>query len=169
MSGFMELAAGRFSARSFTDQPVEQDKIDKLLEVAQLAPTAHNNQPQRIKVMTDPAEFELVDEVTPCRFGAPLVFLIAYDKNEVWVRPFDGHNSGEVDASIVTTHLTLAAHDLGLGSVWVMYFDAQKASELLSLPDHIVPVALLPVGYKTEGCKPSNNHTDRKPITDLLF
>ena len=169
MTTFTELAAERFSTRSFKTQPVEQEKIDSMLEAARLAPTAHNNQPQRIRAITDPDELAFIDEVTRCRHDAPLVFLVAYDKNDAWVRPFDEHDSGEVDASIVTTYLMLQATDLGLGSLWVMFFDPQKTSELFGLDDSIVPVALMPVGYRADDAQPAKPHYERKPLADLLI
>jgi hypothetical protein len=55
-----------------------------------------------------------------------VVLLVCFDKNGSWVRPFNGEHSGWVDASIVTAHMMLQAADIGLGSTWVMHFDAAK-------------------------------------------
>ena len=110
---FFQLAKDRYSVRSYKSQLVEPDKLAQILEAGRIAPTAANKQPQRIKVIIDPAELAKVDECTPCRFGAPAVLLVCYDKAACWKRKFDGANSGEVDASIITTHLMLAAEDLG--------------------------------------------------------
>jgi nitroreductase len=169
MSQFSELAAARYSVRSFADTPVEQEKIAQLLELVRVAPTAHNNQPQRLMVITEPDRLALIDECTPCRFGAPLVIAVCYDDDECWVRPFDGAKSGEVDASIIATHLALGAADMQLGSVWVMYFDAAKLRELFELPSAIVPVALLPIGYPAPDAEPNPRHTIRKPLEALLL
>jgi nitroreductase len=169
MDTFATLIKERYSVRQFGEEPVEQEKLDALLEAARIAPTAHNNQPQRIKVLSAPEDLALIDEFTPCRFGAPLVFVVAYDREAAWKRPFDGADSGIVDASIVTTHLMLQAKDLGLGSVWVMYFDAVKARELLKLPDDIIPVAVLPVGYPATDAHPSPFHDKRVPLAEILI
>lgn len=166
---FQELSAVRYSVRKFKSLPVELDKLAKILEAGRLAPTAHNSQPQRIKVITEPAELAMVDECTPCRFGAPAVLLVCYDKSVCWKRPFDGALSGEVDASIVTTHLMYAAQDLGLGSLWVMYFDPAKAIEHFALPKTIVPVAMLPLGYPAEDARPSDSHAKREALDNLLL
>jgi nitroreductase len=85
------------------------------------------------------------------------------------VRPFDGEHSGWVDASIVTTHLMLQAADIGLGSTWVMYFDAEKVRAAFNLPQNIVPVALLPLGCPAEGAVPADRHNDRLSRDKLVF
>ncbi|MDR2672959.1 MAG: nitroreductase family protein [Coriobacteriales bacterium] len=169
MKDFATLIQERYSTRSFKPDAIDADKVAVLLEAARVAPTAHNNQPQRIKVLSSQAELALVDEFTPCRFGAPLVFVVSFDKQTAWKRPFDGVDSGVVDSSIVTTHLMLQAADIGLASVWVMYFDAVKASELLGLADGLLPVAVLPVGYPADDAKPSPFHAERVPVFDLLI
>ena len=169
MAGFLELAANRYSVRSFTSQAVTQEDLAQILEAGRVAPTAHNDQPQRIKVITDAEGLAKVDESTPCRFGAPLVLLICYDKTACWKRPFDAALSGEVDASIVTTHMMLMAHELGLGTCWVMYFNAEKAAEAFALPENIIPVAMLPIGYPAENAAPSPMHSSRLDMDRILF
>lgn len=74
-----------------------------------------------------------------------------------------------MDASIVTAHLMLAAHDAGLGSCWVMYFDPEKTRALFGLPENIVPVAFWPVGYAAEDCQPADRHFSLKSIDDMLI
>ena len=169
MNTFLNLAAERYSLRSYSKREIETETLAQILETARLAPTAGNRQPQRIKVITTPEELAKVDECTVCRFDAPMVLLICYDKNVSWKRKFDGACSGEVDASIITTHLMLAAEDLGLGTCWVMHFDPAKVIELFNLPEHIVPVALLPLGYPAEDAKPAKLHTERFVVNDYLF
>jgi nitroreductase len=110
-----------------------------------------------------------VDECTSCRFGAPAVLLICYDKTVCWRRKFDGKSCGVSDACIVTTHLMLQAHDLGLGTCWVMYFDPAKAAELFGLPENVVPVAMLPIGYPAEDAAPAPMHGERLPLENMLL
>jgi len=169
MPTFLELSKARYSVRSFKPQPVEPYKLMQVLEAGRFAPTACNNQPQRIKIITDPADLAKVDECTPCRFNAPAVLLVCYDKTVCWERKFDGANSGDVDASIVTTHLMLAAHEIGLGTCWVMYFDPAKIVELLALPDNIVPVAMLPIGWPADDAAPADKHEQRFPLGEILL
>jgi len=167
---FAELAKARYSVRKFKEQPVEQEKIDQMLETMRIAPTAHNNQPQRVRVITAPEDLAMVDECTRCRFGAPLVFLICYDKETVWVRErYDGAKSGEVDASIITSYLMMQGQDLGLGSCWVMFFDPEKTAEVFNLPENVVPLAFLPMGYPAEDAEPSKMHGERFAMEDILL
>ena len=114
---FIELAHKRYSVRSYKNTPVEKEKLECILEMGRIAPTACNNQPHRIKVITELTDLKKVDEITPYRFDAPLVLLICYDYSVCWKRSFDGAKSGEIDASIVTTYLMLAAQAQCLGSV----------------------------------------------------
>ena len=169
MSRFFELAAERYSVRSFSPRAIEPDILRQVLEAGRIAPTAHNSQPQRIKIISDPADLVKVDECTPCRYGAPVVLLICYDQTVCYIRQYDDAKSGEVDASIVTTYLMLAAQDYGLGSCWIMRFDPTKAVELFALPREIVPVAMLALGYPSETAAPSARHNDRLPLEKTLF
>ncbi len=166
---FFDVARERYSVRKYTEQPVEESMLTALLEMVQIAPTACNNQPQRIKIIQTAEDLAKVDQCTPCRFKAPLVLLICYDRNTCWKRSFDQANSGEVDASIVTSHIMLAAHELGLGSCWVMYFDPAKVVQLFDLPVHLVPVALLPIGYPAPDALPAKAHSTTLSLEELLF
>ncbi|MDR2477798.1 MAG: nitroreductase family protein [Treponema sp.] len=166
---FTELAAARYSVRQFKDTPVEPEKISRILETARIAPTAANKQPQRILVIQDKAGLKKIDACTPCRFAAPLVFIICYDKNETWIRKFDGANSGVVDAAIITTHMMLQAADTGLGTTWVMHFDPAKTSETFGLPPNIVPVAFLPAGYPANDAEMSGFHHQRQALEKILL
>jgi len=164
-----ELAAARYSVRKFQAKPVEPEKLDAILECARLAPTARNNQPQRVKVLTAPDDLAKVDQCTPCRFGAPAVLMVCCDTAAAWKRPFDGATSAEVDAAIVTTYLMLAAWEQGLGSCWVMHFDPAKAREAFALPDNLMPVALLPIGCAAEDAAPSERHAQRIALEQMLI
>lgn len=166
---FNELAKSRYSARSFKAQPVEQDKLNAILGAGMLAPTACNNQPQRIKVIDSQEELKKLDECTRFRFEAPLVLLICYDRTQVWKRRYDDADSGEIDASIVTTHIMLEAQEQGLGSCWVMLFEPEKLREKLDLPEDIIPVALLPMGYVTDDCQPNPLHSKSKSLEEILI
>ena len=166
---FLELMKDRYSVRSFKTQPIEEEKLALVLEAWRIAPTACNNQPQRIKVIVDAAELAKVDKCTPCRFNAPVVLLVCYDKTVCWKRSFDGANSGSIDASIVATHMMLAAKEADLGSCWVMYFDPAKTIKLFALPENLVPVAMLPIGYPSEDAAPADLHNQRVELEEILL
>jgi len=169
MQAFLKLAKARYSVRSFKPQPIKPEELAQVLEAGRVAPTACNNQPHRIKIITGTADLAKIDKCTPCRFGAPTVLLICYNRAICWERKYDSANSGEVDASIVTTHLMLAAQEVGLGTCWVMYFDPAKLAELFALPENIVPLALLPIGYPAEDAVPADLHEQRLPLNEILL
>lgn len=152
---FLELAAQRYSVRSYSDKPVEQEKIDLILKAAQLAPTAVNYQPQRIYVLKSEVAMSKINRLCRCIYGAPLVFLICSDERLTWKSSAEpGYSTGEMDCSIVCTHMMLEAWELGLGSVWVRLFDANAVAKAFELPSHIKPICLLPVGYASEDSVP---------------
>jgi len=167
---FSKLVTERFSVRAFAPTPVEAEKKAAMLEAARLAPTACNYQPVKIRVFETPEDIEKLDLCSPCRFGAPLAFLMCYDKNVCW-QPIPGEDkgSGQMDASIAATHVLLQAADLGLGSIWVGMFFEDKLREHFNIPENIVPVALVPLGYAANDCEPHQFHTTKKDLSDLVF
>lgn len=167
---FLQLAKDqRYSVRKFKDQPVEKEKLDLILEAGRVAPTACNYQPQRILVIENEAAHEKLKQCTSWYFGAPVVLMVCYDRTTCWKNKTNGTIGGDVDASIVTTHMMLEAAALGLGATWVGAFNHQKARELFGIPDYLVPVALLPVGYPAEGVEPNAWHFKRFDIGHTVF
>lgn len=164
---FAQLAKDRYSVRGFSNQPVEQEKLDAILETARMAPTACNKQPQRIYVLKSQDALNKIKACTPFDFNATVIIMVCYDAEDVWVRPFDEHNSGDIDAAIVTTHIILQAAELGLGTTWVGYFNPEEVVKHFDLPANIVPVALLPLGYPQMA--PHKMHSERKPLSETVI
>ena len=165
---FLELAQSRFSTRQYKDAPVEKEKLDKILEAGRFAPTAKNGQPQRIFAVTSKEGLAKVDKCTPCRFGAPVALITCYDKNLSWKRPQDGKEHGDIDAAIVQTHMMLQAEELGLGTVWVCFFDPAAVAREFELPENIVPSSMLMVGYRADNAQPSPMHAQRNPVEETV-
>ena len=168
MTDFLTLATERYSVRKFAEQAVAQDTIRQIVRAAQLAPTACNNQPQKVLVLQTEEALNKMRKCTKCHFNAPLGMLICYDQTQSWKRKFDGADSGWVDASIVTTHMMLAAQDLGVGSTWVMYFEPEIVRKEFELPDQLIPVALLAMGYPAEDAEPNPLHYQTKTTEELV-
>lgn len=164
---FSELAKERFSCRKFSSKTVEQDKIDIILNAALAAPTAVNKQPQRILVINDSEKLEKLKECTKYTFDAPLCFIVCCDSSKAYTRGYDGKNSAEIDASIVTTHMMLQAQDIGLGTTWVMAFNPTKVRECFSIADNLDIIALLPTGYPAEDVTVSPLHEKSIDITEM--
>lgn len=120
---FATLSAARYSLRKFSDRPVEPEKLAVVLEAAHNAPTAHNNQPQRVFVLQSREALEKADECMDSHFAPPMILAVAYDPEVAWKRAQDGKNHGEIDASIACAQIMLQAADLGLGTTYVGMFD----------------------------------------------
>lgn len=167
MQDFLTLAKNRFSVRKFQNKPVEKSVLESVLEAGNLAPTGCNIQPQRVWAITSQEGLEKIRRCTPYHFDAPVVLLVCTDESASWKRPFDGKNIGEIDATIVCTHYMLEATEQGLGSTWVAFFDPAKVKAEFALPDNIVPVALLPMGYPAPEAAPTAMH-NRKPVDQTV-
>lgn len=162
---FLAMTKQRYAVRKFSAEPVEPEKLDRILEAARNAPTAHNSQPQRIFVMQSPEAIAIVDACTRGRFGAPVVLILCYDASESWKRK-DGYDSGEVDLGIVGTHIMFEAVEQGLGTCWVAMFKPAEVRLRLSLPENIIPIAVMPVGHPASDAVPFSYHFERKPLRD---
>ena len=168
ISNFLNLSESRFSVREYSQKPIEQEKINALLRVAQLSPTAANKQPQKIYIITKDIDKQKLKEVTKYTFDAPMFFLVCCDKDKAWKHKTEETYSTEIDGTIVATNIMLEAHDLGLGSVIVRSFQTQKLKDLFELPDNMIPIVLLPIGYPKENTKPSESHYQRKDIEEMV-
>lgn len=162
---FSELIARRYSVRAYGPQPVEEEKLQQVLEAARLAPTAANRQPFRIVVIRVPGRLAELRRLYDRDWftQAPLVLAMCVDRRQAWTRS-DGKNYGDVDAAIAMDHLILAAANLGLGTCWVAAFDPIVAREMLQLPEGVEAVAFTPLGYPLDEPKPKT----RKPLSDLV-
>lgn len=165
---FKRLAAERYSLRKFSAEPVEEEKLEAVLEAGRNAPTAHNAQPQRIFVLRSAAALALADECTAAHFHPPILLVVAYDAATAWVREGDGKNHGEIDAAIAATQMMLQAADLGLGSTYVGMFSSEKLLAAFPEMAGLTPIALLPMGYPAEDAHPARLHSIRKPLAELV-
>ena len=166
---FLELAKSRYSVRSFSNKQIENEKLNKILEAAKISPTAANKQPQKIYVLQSQQALQQINTVCKCIFGAPTVLLIVADEMETWKNPFStNYNTGDIDCSIVCTHLMLQAWELGIGSCWVGYFDLAQVNKAMRLPDNEKIVAILPIGYPSDNAKPSPMHYARKDVDQIV-
>jgi nitroreductase len=164
---FSELVEKRYSVRAYKSDPVEEEKLQQVLEAACLAPTAANRQPfQLIVIHTAGREAELKRIYGRDWFTqAPVVICACGVPSQGWVRGNDGKNYTDVDVSIVMDHLILAAANVGLGTCWIGAFDPDAAREVLGLPQDVEPIAFTPLGYAADQPKPKK----RKPLSELVW
>ena len=165
---FKEVIRNRYSCKKYSGRQVETEKLEAILEAGRLAPTAKNLQEQHIYVIQSPEMLAKIDAVTPCRYGAPTVVAVAFDKNNVFTYPGGKRDSGVEDASIVATHVILAAADEGVNSCWLNYFDPDQVAAQLGLPENEEILMLMDLGYAAEGAGPLPNHGSRKALAETV-
>ncbi len=165
---FKEVIKDRFSCKKYSDRPVEEEKLAAVLEAGRLAPTAKNYQEQRVYVVQTAEGLAKVDSLTPCRYGAPTVLIVAFDKDHVFTYPGEKRDSGIEDASIVATHMLLAAADEGLDSCWLNFFDPEKAAETFGLPENEEILMMMDLGYAADESIRLRNQKIRRPLSETV-
>jgi nitroreductase len=152
---FFDVIQKRHSIRVFRDQPVEEDKLQRILETANLAPSSGNLQAFEIYVVTNAKKRDglscaaLAQEYVA---KAPVV-LVFCTHPELTLGHYTERGTALYtvqDATIACTFAMLAATNLGLGSVWVGTFDEKVVRMIIEAPEDQVPVVILPIGYPDE-------------------
>lgn len=166
---FAEMAQARYSVRKYSDRKVEEEKLQKILEVANLAPTAKNTQAPRIYVLKSDEALAKARKLSRCTYGAPVVLLFAYDDQEVYHYPQqETQDSGAEDCSIVATHVMFEALEQGLGTCWVNVFTPAEAKKMFNLPSHVQPVLLMDLGYPADDATPAPRHAEKKALSEIV-
>jgi nitroreductase len=165
---FFETIKERRSIRKFKDKGVEIEKLRKLLEAVNSAPSAGNLQSYEVILVKDPGRKE---KLSYAAYGqssireAPIV--LVFCTNPRRARRY-GKRGEELyciqDATIAASYAQLAATALGLGSVWIGAFDEEEVRIIIEAPDEVRPVAIIPIGYPAE--KPFK--TPRRKINDIV-
>ena len=165
---FLQLAKKRYSVREYQDKEVEEEKLRKILEAGRVAPTATNGQPQRLIVVQEDEGLEKIEKGSKI-YGAPLAIIVCADHDQTWKRPFDNMDTADIDASIVTDHMMLQATELGLGSLWICYFDPEVIKEEFNIPENVEPINILTIGYAAGEEKDADRHDEaRKPLEETV-
>lgn len=166
---FLELAKKRYSARKYLNKPIEPEKLKKVLETGRVAPTACNNQPQRILVVQSPEGLQKIGKC--CRaYNSPVALIICADRNKAWMRAYDRKLSADIDASIVTDHMMLCAADCGLDSVWVCAFNPAAIRDEFDIPENLEPINILFIGYADgDPASPHRHDKLRLPLENTVF
>jgi nitroreductase len=161
----IDVIRKRRSVRSYTDQPVEREKIDRLLEAARLAPSASNRQEWRFVVVTDPRRRELLAEAANRQefVGQAPVVIAACAETDGHVMTC-GQACYPIDVAIAIDHITLQAVAEGLGTCWIGAFSEPQAKEILGIPDEIRVVEMLTVGYPAGEPSP----LARRPLDSMV-
>jgi len=165
---FFQVLRERHSIRSFTETPVEAEKLKAVLEAANLAPSAGNLQAYEIYCVTDGATLQALAEAS---FGqkfvgrAPVALAFCAHPGRADKYGSRGANLYCLqDATIACAHAQLAVTALGLASVWVGAFDDDAVRRVLDIGAGLRPVAILPIGYAAK----VSRATPRRPLSDLV-
>ena len=146
---FLKLAKKRYACRKYLSRQVEPEKLELILEAGRVAPTGASRRPD---------------------FGAPTAVIVCADTSEAWTRKYDGKNISDIDASIVTDHMMLAAASLNLDTLWICMFKPEAVREEFALPANVEPVNILLIGYGDGPAADPNRHdTLRKPLSATVF
>lgn len=141
----------RKSVRNFLKDPVENEKLLKILDAARLAPSAFNLQEWRFIVvrMNQTKEMLIKTAKVPAFIADAPVVLIACAKPESCTMHY-GQPCYPVDVAIALDHITLAAVEYGLGSCWIGIYDEKKVKEILGIPENVRVIAVMPLGYPSD-------------------
>ncbi len=165
-SNIYDLIALRKSVRSYLSKDVEEDKLERVLEAGRLAPSARNLQEWRFIVVRDQDTRCLLAETSGSyEFikQAPVVLVCCAETDKHIMRC--GLPCFAIDTAIAMDHITLAAAAEGLGTCWIGGFDADKVKDILGIPDDIVVVEMLPIGYPED---PAPIEKSRMAFKDII-
>lgn len=166
---FLKFASDRYSVRKFENKHLEREIIDKILACGHVAPTGCNIQPQRILILNTDESMDKLKKCTRSHFDAPTAMIVCYNKQESWVRKYDGAMSAPIDATIVATHMMLMAHSLNIGSCFVMSFDPDALRREFEIPADYEASTILVMGYPHPDASPLDMHSKFRPINEVAF
>jgi nitroreductase len=153
----LEAIFTRKSIREYKPQPVPDELVQELLEAAMQAPSAGNQQPWHFIVVTDRKQLDALADAQPygkMLHSAPLGIVVCGDTKLEKYRGF-----WVQDCSNATMNLLLAAHDYGLGAVWVGVYPVEDRvadlKQILGLPDSVIPLCVVPLGYPASRPEPA--------------
>jgi nitroreductase len=162
---FYDVVRNRYSCRAYKPDPVPEERLQRILDAAVLAPTAANRQPFRLVVIHTKGREADLGRIygRPWFIEAPLVIAAVGIGDACYVRG-DGYSFRDTDVSIIMTHLVMAAAAEGLGTCWIGAFDPKAAHDILGLPANAEVLACTPLGFPADSPKAKV----RKPKEQLV-
>jgi nitroreductase len=176
MNTFLELVQNRQSDRAYLDKPVENEKLERILEAARLAPSACNSQPWKFIVVTDPEKRMQVADATASKIlsmnhftkQAP-VQLVLVEENANLTSTVGGWATNKhyphIDLGIVAAHISLAAADEGLGSCIIGWCDEKKVKKALEVPKSKRVMLVILLGYSNQPLREKKRKTKEKIVS----
>ncbi len=148
---FYETVRQRYSSRKYLDKPVEEEKLQRILEAARLAPSAGNRQEWRFIIVRDPEKRKALVPIARNQGfvgEAPIVIAACAVGTEHVMAC--GQYSYAIDVAIALEHIALAATAEGLATCWIGAFEEKPCKELLGVPDDVRVVELMTLGYPAD-------------------
>ncbi len=162
LMNFTELIQNRQSVRSYTEQPVEKEKLQQIIEAVHIAPSACNSQPWRLIIVDDPELKTKIAKATTLSktvtFNkwvgqAPIIAVLVIEKAKLIAQiggRIKNQEYPEYDIGIAAEHFCLQAAELGLGTCMIGWFDEERIQELLHIPKKKKIGLLITLGYAPE-------------------
>lgn len=163
---FEKVIRDRMAIRKFSNKKISDEIINKILEAGRVAPTAKNLQPIKIYVVSSADGLAKIDNVSRCRYNAPVSLIVCGNVEEAFSR--GEHSTYVIDSCIVATHMLLEATNIGVDNIWVDLFDENIIREEFDIPDQLIPIALIMLGYKSDDCPYNINHDKRKNLDAIV-
>lgn len=160
----LSVIQGRRSIRKYSNKPVEDEKLLRVLEVARLSPSARNQQNWKfIIVKNSKIRKKLTKAIGQPFVGeAPIILVCCGTEPESIMR--GGQPRYTVDLSIATAYMILEAYVQGLGTCWLGSFDESMVKDVLDIPENVRVVAITPLGYPAE----SPSQKPRKRLEEII-
>lgn len=146
----LDAIRDRRSVRKYSSRPIEEEKLELILEAGRLAPSSQNGQNWHFIVVQDKEKIEKLMEAAdsqPSVGEAPCALVVCGKKRRIMDC---GQPTDTVDCSIALSYMILEAHALGLGTCWLGHFYADKVKKALRIPEDVSVVAFTPLGYPAE-------------------
>jgi nitroreductase len=160
----LEAIKQRRSIRQFTEQAIERELLEQILDAARWAPTAGNQQKWRFIIVTDPTVKEMVRKVSPGVFATPAAFVVICAEKDPDASDWDEWTY-LADCAVAAQNIMLAAHALGLGSCVAISYARAAVQEILDIPDQVQPELIVILGYPAEDPSPPL----RLPLSQIVF
>lgn len=161
----LEAVEKRFACRQYLDKPVETEKLERIMRAGWLAPTAKNEQRNKLIAVTDPKlRQELVEACRGQKFvgQAPVVLVACADQERTMIC---GKSARSMDCAIAMSFMRLHAIEEGLQGCWLGWYDPEKIREILNIPEEYVVVAVTPIGYPVK----ERPRSPKKPMEEIVI
>lgn len=158
----LETIFNRKSVRKYTERPVEKEKLETLVRAGMAAPSSRDRRPWEFVIVTNR---DLLDKMGD---GLPLARMLKETKQAIIVcgDTVKSENAWQLDCSAAAQNILLAAESMGLGAVWTAAYPYPERMKIirdaLQLPEHILPLTVIPLGYPTGIEKPKDKYNKKQ-------